>query len=446
MGVFLLILLALVVGLSLGGIPEAAWGAAGDSDAREPAFSREYAGTTVTLAGSWGEPIKEQLVESVEPFEQETGIEIEVINLDVEFEEVLPRLVETDLAPDLAAFPQPGFLADFVRQGEIVDVRTFLDEEYLEQQYGRPLVEASIVEEQIAGVWTTTIIKSLVWYPKEAFDTAGYEVPQTWEELMALSDQIVADGRTPWCIGIESGAASGWSGTDWVEDILLRTAPPETYDAWVAGELPFDSPEIRRVFAIMADIWHNEAYVYGGTENILLATPAHNALHMFEQPPACYLAVSGSYILGLILGEVEGAAENDELYDFFYLPPIDPAYGRPVLGSGDIVAMFNDRPEVREVMRYLTTPDAVRYVVQSGFHIAPHRDTPFEWYQSRAQLKMAQVLLEADTYRFDGSDMMPPEVGVGTFWQGIVDWVRGEDLGAILQEIDASWPQEGEEG
>jgi alpha-glucoside transport system substrate-binding protein len=71
-------------------------------------------------------------------------------------------------------------------------------------------------------------VKSLVWYVPENFEDAGYEVPGTMEELKALTEQIVADGETPWCIGLGSGGATGWPATDWVEDMMLRTQPPSS--------------------------------------------------------------------------------------------------------------------------------------------------------------------------------------------------------------------------
>lgn len=255
---------------------------------------------------------------------------------------------------------------------------------------------------------------------------------------MALSDQIVADGGRPWCIGIENEDATGWVGTDWVEDILLRTAPPETYDAWVAGELPFDSPEIRHVFAIMDAIWLQDAYVYGGTAAIPEESFIDSARHIIEDPPGSFLHRQASFVLSFYPEEVTYGQE----YDFFFLPPIDAEFGNPILGGGDIMAMFNDRPEVREVMRYLSTAESVRSFVEAGMFISAHRDAQFEWYNHPAYLKLAQFLYDADTYRFDGSDLMPAAVGLGTFWQGIVDWVNGEDLGSVLQEIDNSWPDE----
>jgi alpha-glucoside transport system substrate-binding protein len=287
------------------------------------------------------------------------------------------------------------------------------------------------------GIWYNAYLKSLVWYPKQAFEAKGYEVPTTWEELIALSDQIVADGGVPWCIGIESEDATGWVGTDWIEDILLRTAPPETYDAWVRHDLLFDSPEIRRAFEIMGQIWLNDAYVYGGTANILTEDFFDSPLHLFDDPPGCYLHRQATFALTFFPADARFGRD----YDFFYLPPIDPEFGKPVLGAGTVLAMVNDRPEVREVMRYLTTAELTQALVKHGGFLTPHRETPIEWFPSTRDLRFFQILLGADTYRFDGSDLMPEQVGLGSFYRGITDWIKGADLDRVLKEIDNSWPQ-----
>jgi alpha-glucoside transport system substrate-binding protein len=223
-----------------------------------------------------------------------------------------------------------------------------------------------------------------------------------------------------------------------VEDILLRTAPPETYDAWVNHELPFDSPEIRRVFEIMGQIWLNDAYVYGGTASISSESFADSPAHLFEIPPGCYLLRQASFAPFLFPPGVRYGRD----YDFFYLPPIDAEYGNPVLGSGNLFVMVDDRPEVREVMRYLTTAESTKTLVQNGGFLSPHRETPIEWFPNQADLRFFQIVLGADTYRFDGSDLMPEQVGLGSFYRGITDWVEGAALDTVLKEIDASWPAE----
>jgi alpha-glucoside transport system substrate-binding protein len=245
----------------------------------------------------------------------------------------------------------------------------------------------------------------------------------------------MADGLTPWCIGIESGNASGWMGTDWVEALLLRTAPPEVYDAWTSGEIQFDSPEIQRVFALMTPIWLNDEMVYGGRETINETALLSAGDPLFDTPPGCYLLKGATFSFSAF---PEDAAYGVD-YDFFMLPAVDAQYGEPLLGAGSMYAMFNDRPEVREVMRYLTTGESIKPFAETGRFVSAHRDVPLEWYATPLQLRYAQLIAEADVYRFDGSDLMPGEVGF-QFWQGMVDWVDGEEVDRVLQDIDESWP------
>ncbi len=412
---------------------------AGEGSGDQPAPG-ELAGTTVTIGGDFNPDSERELAqyrEGFRPFEEETGIQIDFVSYGDDFTYVADDVVLSGLAPDIIFFSQPGYLADLVEQGRVIDVRSFMDETFLRQHYSEAMLEAAMVKGQMAGVWHAINIKSLVWYAKPAFDAAGYSEPQTWEQLMKLTEQIAADGETPWCIGMEMGETTGWVGTDWVENILLRTAPPETYDAWVAGNLPFDSPEIRRVFEILAEIWLEDTYVHGGVPAIAEEDVIDSMLGIFATPPDCLLHSQASFALSFF----PDGAQFGRDYDFFYLPPIDEEFGHPVLGAGNIVAMFHDRPEMREVMRFIASGEFAKPFVESGGIIAPQRDTPFEWYSSPATLKMAQILLEADTYRFDGSDLMPPEVGAGAFWQGMVDWVQGEDVDTVLRAIDDAWPK-----
>ena len=160
---------------------------------------------------------------------------------------------------------------------------------------------------------------------------------------------------------------------------------------------------------------------------------------MFDDPPKCWMHKQGNFITSFFPEGLEAGVD----YDFFYLPPIDEAYGKPVLVAGDIMAMFNDRPEVRAVMEYFTKGDSVKVWVQSGGAISPHYDSSLDWYTNDVDRGVAEIILNADSVRFDGSDLMPGEVGAGSFWKGMTDWVSGTaDLDTVLAEIDAGWPTE----
>ena len=397
----------------------------------------DLAGKKVWILGPFRDEQAKLFVKSLAPFEEKSGIDIIFITGDQTYDLDLETRVESGDLPDIIVLPQPGWLQRLKEKGKIIDLGTFLEMDYLRQQYPEAFLSLVSVDGRVMGLWHTVGLKSLVWYPKKAFEENGYKVPVTWEEMIALSDQIVADGGKPWCIGMDDLEAKGWVGTDWIEDILLRTAPPETYDAWVNHQLPFDSVEIRRAFEIMGQIWLNEAYVYGSKEKILSESFDDSLAHLFIDPPECYLHRQATFAK-FFFPESMNFGED---YDFFFLPPIDAEYGKPVLGSGEIFAMFNDRPEVREVIRYLTTVEATKPQIENGGFLSPHRSTPIEWFPSEADLRFAQILVGADTYRFDASDLMPPEVGLGSFFRGITAWVEGAELDTVLKEIDASWSE-----
>jgi alpha-glucoside transport system substrate-binding protein len=372
------------------------------------------------------------------PFTERTGIEV-AYEGNKDFETLIKVRVEGNNAPDVAQFAQPGLLADFVRQGKVVDVNSFMEAGFLEKQFDKSFLDLATVDGKMAGVWHNSDVKSLVWYPKDDFDAKGYKVPTTWDELIALSDKIVADGSTPWCIGIESAGATGWVGTDWVEDIMLRTTTPENYDKWTRGELKFNSPEVKKAFETMGKIWLNPKYVYGGTNSILTTAFGDSPKPMFDNPPKCWLHRQASFITNFFPKE----AQIGKDIDYFYLPGVDQAQGKPVLGSGSISAMFNDRPEVREVMKFLATGESMKVEAQAGVAVAPHKDADESWYPNDATRGFARILREATTFRFDGSDLMPGAVGAGSFWKGIVDWVgaNGGNLDQVLTTIDESWPR-----
>ncbi len=219
---------------------------------------------------------------------------------------------------------------------------------------------------------------------------------------------------------------------------MLRTQPAELYDQWVAGDLPFNSPEVKNAAEIMGEIWFNNDYVYGGTPAILTLPFGDAPNPMFDDPPGCFLHRQASFIPAFFPEDVEIGVD----VDFFYLPPIDPAYPQPVLVAGDLMGAFTDRPEVRQVMEYLTTGASTRGWLEQGGFVSPHNDSSLDWYPTEVDRGYAEILAGASVTRFDASDLMPGAVGAGSFWTGMVDFVAagGENLDEIMAEIDTTFP------
>jgi alpha-glucoside transport system substrate-binding protein len=112
--------------------------------------------------------------------------------------------------------------------------------------------------------------------------------------------------------------------TDWVEDILLRTAEPEVYDQWVAGAIPFDAPEVLEAAEIMKGIWFTEGNVYGGSTAINSTFVGDAMNPMFdEEGPKCWLHKQAAWIPDFW---PKDPTTEEPLYEpgvdstFFYLP------------------------------------------------------------------------------------------------------------------------------
>lgn len=398
--------------------------------------SQQYSQGQVTILGMDGTDQKESIEVAFRPFEQATGIDVIYEELE-SFTTQLPERVNSGNAPDIAILPQPGMIEKFASEGQLVPVSDFLDRVTLRRAYPDGWLDLGSVEDQLYGLFYRVSVKSLVWYNPVAFEVNGYGIPFTWDELVALSDRIVADGGTPWCIGLESGDTSGWPATDWIEDILLRSGGPEVYEQWISHRLPFNSPPIRSAFEKFEQILRSPNYVSGGAENTNNINYAESPLGLFTDPPNCYLHKQANFILTAY--PKDKAPRID--YDFFPLPSIDSRFGTPLLVAGDALVMFNDTPEARELMAYLTTPEPYEIWAQRGKFIVPHQEISIDAYPDIVIQRVAQQLQDADVIRFDGSDLMPADVGTGTFWTGMVDFAGGESAETVTQKIDDSWPR-----
>ncbi|NER20133.1 MAG: carbohydrate ABC transporter substrate-binding protein [Symploca sp. SIO1C2] len=391
----------------------------------------------ITIMGVGVENAEEELREALAPFTEKTGIVVEYEGTS-EFATLLPVRVASGNPPDIALFPQPGLMADLAREGDLVPIETFLEKSQLTQAYPQEWLDLSTIDGKIYGIWIKTFLKSLVWYNPQAFEAAGYQIPTTWQEMTDLSDKIVAEGSVPWCLGIENSSATGWVGTDWIEDIMLRTVEPKVYDQWVEGKITFEDPVVKNAFTEFGKIALNPQYVAGGTTGIISIPFGDSPNPLFENPPGCYLHRQATFITSFFPENVVVGKD----VDVFPLPSIKEELGVPLLVGGEIVAVFNDTPEVQALVEYLTTAKPHEIFVSKGGYISPHQQINLDAYPDEVTKRQAEILAKAEVVRFDGSDMMPGAVGTGTFWTGIVDYVGGTDVDTVLQNIQEGWPEE----
>jgi alpha-glucoside transport system substrate-binding protein len=398
-------------------------------------------GQELTIAGPWLGPDQELVESMLAYFEKATGVDVKYVGSD-SFETQVRIDTEAGSAANISVFPQPGLAADLAKLGHIAPL-TDADAAWLKDNYaaGQSWVDLASFPgadgaSHLFGFFYKVDVKSLVWYSPENFADAGYEVPTTMEELKALTEKIVADGGTPWCIGLGSGAATGWPATDWVEDMMLRTQSPADYDAWVKNDLKFNDPKV--VGAIEEFGWfaNNDKFVAGGRGAVATTDFRDSPKGLFTSPPQCYMHKQASFIPSFF---PEGTKMGVDA-DFFYFPAYaGKDLGKPVLGAGTVFGITKDSPAARAFIDWLKVPVAHEvWMAQSGF-LTPLKTVNVDLYADATLKKMGGILLGADTFRFDGSDLMPGGVGAGSFWTGMVDYVGGKSAQEVADAIQASW-------
>ncbi|MGZ8578249.1 MAG: ABC transporter substrate-binding protein [Actinomycetota bacterium] len=411
-------------------------------------------GGTGSVSGQLPDTGNVNLLSAGEPEEVAAYQEIfdELINADAEynaevesagnFEEQFQIRAEGGTL-DVAAVPQPGAIPGLVDAGSLVSLEDMgfnIDE--LNALLGESFVALGEYNGAHDGLPTNINLKSMVWYPKAAFDAKGYTVPETWDDLLALSDQIVADGSTPWCVGYKSEGSTGWPATDWMEDIMLRTAGADVYDQWYKHEIPFNDPSVLNAATVFGDVMFADGYVLGGAE----ATPdiefGDAPLPMFESPPNCWLHRQASFINAFF---PEGTVAGED-YDWFPLPPIDQE-GTLYAGELSVVGVNGNRPEVVDFLNQFIDQEVQCAMggVAASSRISPNVNVGPECYANDILADASVILTEAlasGTGRFDASDLMPAEVGSGSFWTGMVDYMRSgpDSVEGVLDDIEASWP------
>ncbi len=412
---------------------------------------KPFNGKTVSIQTQWIGGEGTNFAASVADFAKATGINIQIDSIGSSHETVLKTRIEGGKPPDLAMLAQPTPVLSYAAQGKVIDVATFMDAKKLSTEH--PATIGLVTQgSKIWGIPYKADVKSTIWYPIKAFAAKGYQVPTTWDELIALSDKIVADGSNPWCVSAGGpGDATGWQLTDWVEEVVLKTKGTAYYNDWINHKVTFEDQGIKDALdKYVGKIFFTPNYVFGTNTAIVPADQKTVMDPMFNQDlaaPNCWMQkiptwygpdffpdqrTSGQpskYVLGTDVG-------------IFPFPTIDPTQ-KNVEGSADTLMMLADRPEVRAVAEFLATPQGLQKWIEAGSAISTNTTTPADWYAGAYKLKIAsEIANTAAAIGFDASDLMPGKVGAGTFWTQMDQWVNagGTNTDAVLKAIDDSWP------
>jgi alpha-glucoside transport system substrate-binding protein len=399
---------------SAAGSPAASGGGGGD-----------LAGQTVTVIGTWGGDEEKAFHQMVAPWEQQTGAKVSYTGTR-DLNTVLTTGVASGVLPDLAGLPGPGQMVTWA--DSLVDLGNVLDVPTYTSETAAPLVELGKVNGKQVGVFIKTAVKGLIGFDPKTLADVATTPPATWDALQSLITADKSKAAAPWCLGVESGAASGWPGTDWIEDIVLRQAGPDMYQQWYQGKLKWTDPAIKSAWQAFGDVVANS---YGGKNTVNATNFANAGDPLFKTPPGCLFLHQASFITGL--GGFKSAKAGTD-YNFFQFPDINAQYTGAVEGAGDLFGMFHDTPAAKSLMAYLVTAPAQDIWVKIGGALSANKNATD--YPDDISKRSAAILTNAKIFAFDASDLMPTAMN-DAFWKGIVAYIKDPgSLDSILANLD----------
>ncbi|MHB8611709.1 MAG: ABC transporter substrate-binding protein [Candidatus Dormibacteraceae bacterium] len=393
---------------------------------------------SVKVMATWTGAEQASFMAVMKPFTDQTGITIQY-EASRDQDALLTTRVAAGNPPDLAAAPSPTLLTNFAKTGKVVPLNNIVDMTALQSQYsqswitlGEPLNDGKLYQ-----VYSWVSLKGLIWYDPKNFQAKGYNVPNSWQSLLDLQSTIKSSGTTPWCVALESGAASGWPGSDWVKEIVLSQSGPTVYDNWWQGKQKWTSPEIKNAWQTWGQILgSNDSNVYGGAKNMTATNFADGGTPMFQSPPKCYMHNQASFITSFFQS-ANASLQPVTDFNFFPLPDINPTYAGAHVVAGDAWSMFHDTPQARQMIKYLATADAQAIWVKRGGKISPNNQVSLDTYPDPLSKSTAQILVATKIGKYDAGDLMPADMK-NAYWAAVLQFAQDQSkLDSILANLDS---------
>jgi len=392
----------------------------------------------VEVVGTWGSEEQASFEAMIAPWEQETGGTVNFTGTR-DLTAILTTRIQADNPPDIAILPNPGYMQQLANAGNLIALNTFLDMTAINQQYSKGWVDLGTVNGKLYTIFMKAADKGTVWYDPKTFTANNWTIPQTWDQMIALSDQIVAEKASPlypWSIAVESGAASGWPATDWMAEILLNQYGPDVYDQLVNHEIPWTDSRVKDMWQMFGDIALTPGYVPGGATAILATNFQDGTYLPFETPPEAAMDYLGDFTAGFISTQFPSLVAGQD-YNFFAFPTINPTYENAVTGGADLVVAFKDNPTVPSLVEYLSTAAAQDIWVKRGGFTSVNNQVPLSDYPDIVTQNAAKQLSTAAIFRFGAGDSMPSAVQTA-WWAGVLSYLQNPDqLDSILQNIES---------
>jgi alpha-glucoside transport system substrate-binding protein len=392
----------------------------------------------VEVLGVWGSEELDSFQAMVAPWEQQTGGKMSFTGTR-DLTAILTTRIQANNPPDIAILPNPGLMAELAKAGNLIPLNTFLDMVKINQEYAKGWVDLGTVNGNLYSIFMKASDKGTVWYSPKVFADNGWEIPKTWDDMIALSDKIVAADTVPaapWSIAVESGQASGWPATDWMAEILLRKYGGDVYDALVNHTIAWTDPKVKDMWEVFGKVALTPGYVPGGATAILATNFQDGTYLPFQTPPKAAMDYLGDFTAGFISTQFPDLVPGED-YSFFPFPTITPDFSGGVTGGADLVAVFKDTPTVRSFVEYLASADAQTIWVKRGGFTSVNNKVSLSAYPDVLTRAAAEQLTGATLFRFGAGDSMPSAVQTA-WWAGVLSYLQDpSQLDSILENIES---------
>jgi alpha-glucoside transport system substrate-binding protein len=392
----------------------------------------------VKVMATWTGAEQASFFAVMKPFTDSTGIKI-TYEASRDQDALLTTRVDSGNPPDLAAAPSPTLLTKFAKAGKVIALNDVIDMTALASQNAKTWIDLGepLNDGKLYQIYSWVSLKGLIWYNPKNFQAKSYQVPDSWDSLLNLQSTIKSGGTTPWCIGLESGAASGWPGSDWVKEIVLSQSGPTVYDSWWQGKQKWTSPEIKLAWQTWGKILGpGDANVYGGAKSMAATNFGDAGTPLFQSPPKCYMHNQASFITSFFTS-ANPAVKPVTDYNFFPLPDISSTFAGAHVVSGDAWSMFHNTPQAQQMLKYLATADAQAIWVKRGGKISPNNQVSLDSYPDPLSKSTAQILVATKIGKYDAGDLMPADMK-NAYWKGVLDFAANQSkLDSILAGLDA---------
>jgi alpha-glucoside transport system substrate-binding protein len=400
----------------------------------------------VTIFSLWGGSEQEAFQKVLTQFTKDTGIKTKYESAR-DFLPVIRTRLAADNPPEVAILPRPGFVDELAGDDALIPLEDLgLDVDAINGNYGQTWTDLATFEDTTYGVVAKANSKSTVWYKPNSFQENSFEIPTDWQGLLDITQQYKSKlpaGMAPWAVGAQ-GDDNSWTLTDWFEQIYARQAGPEKYrQLFETGDVPFNDQSVKDALTEMLKIVNDEN-VTGGIDTVLGISFVDAIGRVFGKNPKAELFYEGGFVGGIATGQVNTTLKPGEDIDFFEFPPFTAGENEGmVVGAGDVASAFVNNEDVAKLLEYLATPEAGKIWVSTGAIASPNEGVTDADYPNELVTKEAAQLKEAQTFLFDGSDLLPGTLGqnFGTLLQNVIK--NPDQTDSLLDDYQAQAEQAG---